>query len=474
MNEYIKQLEALCLQPSLKVSPEQRATIAGNIVHYVMHPYFLQKSPEAQEKFKTQYLAHMQAIAGYCLREYVENPEPLLTIDFIKEVHRHLYLGLARVPVKTPDGSEAFMVPGEFKTSPCGISRMGNPRVFLVTTSPELVARDMEMLLELLHDERPPLFQRYFRFMLDLTAIHPFPDGNGKLAALLGDLYLLKQGIQPPYFAKYKLENESEFYELAERYSNDPLRDISIFYPLAVKEYERLFPTAQEIRPSEKHQEYEQFQHVIKAALFPRLLTKLKKDNQANQVLVQSFEQHTAILAKFCANYFMDHDDLSIHFIADLHRMLYPAGVFIRSVRYGVPVDTLPGEWRKQVLQTEIQEFSSIENIECDFKKITEVLNQIKQPSREDILRFYFGFLTVHPFGDSNGTVSALVCDVLCFRHGLAPLGLLNIRFKDKNAFLELIAEYENDKSNLSLANILRKIDAFHQSYPIRGSIGKQ
>lgn len=459
MNEHLQQLETLCLQPSLKVSPEQRETIAGNIVHYIMHPYFLQKSPETQEKFKTQYLAHMQAITGYCLREYVENPEPRLTIDFIKELHRHLYLGLARVPVKTPDGSEAFMVPGAFKTSPAGISRMGKPRVFLATTSPELVARDMEMLLELLHDKRHPLFQRYFRFMLDLTAIHPFPDGNGKLAALLGDLYLLKQGIHPPYFARYKWENEWEFYELAEQYSLNTQRDISIFYPVAVKEYERLFPTAQEIRPSGKHVEWLQFQHVIKAALFPRLLTKLKNDNQTDQALIQSFEQHTAFFAKFCANYFMEHDDLSIRFIADLHRMLYPAGVVIRSVRYGVPVDTWPGEWRKQVLQTEIQEFSSIENIECDFKRITAAFNQIKQPSREDIFRFYFGFLTVHPFGDSNGTVSALVCDILCFRHGLAPLRLLNIRFKDKNAFLGLIAEYEKDKSDQSLANILRKID---------------
>ena len=127
-----------------------------------------------------------------------------------------------------------------------------------------------------------------------------------------------------------------------------------------------------------------------------------------------------------------------------------------------MPVDTLPGEWRKQVLQTEIQEFSSIENIECDFKKITEAFNQIKQPIREDILRFYFGFLTVHPFGDSNGTVSALVCDVLCFRYGFAPFWILNIRFKDKNLFYGLIAEYEENKSDQSLTNILRKIDAFH------------
>lgn len=238
MDEHLQQLETLCRQPSLKASTDQHATIVENIVHYVMHPYFLQKSPETQEKFRSQYLAHLQAIAGYCLREYVESPEPRLTIEFIKELHRHLYYGLAQVPVKTPDGSEAFMVPGEFKISSTGIRRMGTTSEFFATTSPEYVARDMDMLLELFHDEQIPVFQRYFRLMIDLTLIHPFPDGNGKLAMLLGDLFLLKQGIHPPYFAKYKWENEQEIYELAERYSQDPQRDISIFYPWALKAYE--------------------------------------------------------------------------------------------------------------------------------------------------------------------------------------------------------------------------------------------
>jgi len=229
----------LCRQPSLKVSSNQNATIIGNIVHYVMHSYFLQKSQEAQEKFSSQYLAHLREIAEFCLREYVEDhQEPYLTIAFIKGLHRHLYLGLARMSLRTPDGIEVFMVPGEFKTSPNGIFRRDKPNQYLATTSPEYVTRDMDMLLELLHDKRFPLFQRYLRFVLDLTEIHPFLDGNGKLAMLLGDLFLLKQGIHPPYFAKYRWENEREIFELAERYSCDPQRDISIFYPWAVKAYE--------------------------------------------------------------------------------------------------------------------------------------------------------------------------------------------------------------------------------------------
>lgn len=237
MTDHLHQLEALCRDPRLQVQPEQRAKIVENIIHSTMHPYFLKKSPEEQEQFRPHYLHHMQMLADYCLREYIETPEPRLTIEVVKGLHRVLYHNSATVPVKAMDGSMISMVPGEFKASAVGISRLGRLNEFLATTAPEYVRQDMEMLLDLLHDEQTPIFQRYFRFMLDFTEIHPFADSNGKLSLLLDDLFLLKQGIQPPYFSGYKWENEREFYELAERYSLDSQRDISIFYPLAVRAY---------------------------------------------------------------------------------------------------------------------------------------------------------------------------------------------------------------------------------------------
>jgi len=85
MNEHLQQLEALCRHPSLKVSPEQRPAVVGNILHHLMHPYFLKRTPEMQEKFDDrQYQVFMQTLAEYCLREYMESPEPRLTIEFIK------------------------------------------------------------------------------------------------------------------------------------------------------------------------------------------------------------------------------------------------------------------------------------------------------------------------------------------------------------------------------------------------------
>ena len=99
MNEHLQQLETLCRHPFLKVSPEQRPAVVENILHYLMHPYFLKRTPEMQEKFgEQQYQTFMQALAEYCLREYVENPEPRLTIEFIKGLHRQFYANAASVP----------------------------------------------------------------------------------------------------------------------------------------------------------------------------------------------------------------------------------------------------------------------------------------------------------------------------------------------------------------------------------------
>jgi len=238
MNEHLQQLEALSRYPSLKVSPEQRTAIVGNILHHLMHPYFLTRSPEMQGRFgEQQYQVFMQALADYCLREYVESAEPRLTIEFIKGLHRQFYANAPSVPVTAVDGAMLNTVPGEFKATPVFIRRHSTPGEWFDTTAPEYVARDIALLLEILHDDQVPLFQRYIRFIIDLIHIHPFPDSNGKVAMLLGDLFLLKQGIHPPYYAKYKLENEPLVYGLYDDYFLDTQRDISILYPVVVGAY---------------------------------------------------------------------------------------------------------------------------------------------------------------------------------------------------------------------------------------------
>lgn len=209
-------------------------------------------------------------------------------------------------------------------------------------------------------------------------------------------------------------------------------------------------------------------EEIIQTSLLPRLLHVTEsKPEEMRQRLMASFHTHVRGLNEFMQRAFME-GGLSVSAFVELHTLLFPPGYPIKAVgNDGVHVEMRPGEWRKQVLYPNIRTFSHNKSIESDLNKIIEAFNQFKLPSREDILRFYFWFLTVHPFGDANGTVGALICDVLCFRHGFTPLWLLNIRFKDKNLLCSLIVEFEQNKSEQSLANILRKIDVFHQSYPI-------
>ncbi|MDP1606154.1 MAG: Fic family protein [Rhodocyclaceae bacterium] len=236
INEHLQQLEALSLHPSLKVNPDQHTTIVGNILHHLMYPYFLTRAPEMQEKFsERQYQVFMQALADYCLRGYVENPEPRLTIEFIQGLHRQFYSNALSVPVKAVDGSMTTIVPGEFKTTPVFSRRNGG---WAATPAAENVQGDMASLLDRLHDEAVPLFQRYIQTMFDFTETHPFPDGNGKMALVIGDLYLLKLGLHPPYFAKYRWSDKKALYSRAERYATDTSRDISDLYPVVLRLYE--------------------------------------------------------------------------------------------------------------------------------------------------------------------------------------------------------------------------------------------
>lgn len=210
-------------------------------------------------------------------------------------------------------------------------------------------------------------------------------------------------------------------------------------------------------------------EEIIRTSLLPRFLHVAEnKPEEERQRLMANFHAHVHVLSDFMQRTFME-GSLSVSAFVDLHSLLFPPGYPIKAVgNDGVHVEMRPGEWRKQVLHPHIVAFSSIESIENDLEKIIVAFNQISQPSREDVLRFFFWFMTVHPFGDANATIAALVCDVLCFRCGFVPLWLLNIRFKDKNILFCLIAEYEENKSDQSLTTILRKIDAFHQLFPLQ------
>ena len=233
-NDALQQLEALRHHPSFQVPPEQRPAIVEQILHHLMRPYFENRTPEMQAKFgEAQYQAFMQFMAEYCLRGYVDNPEPHLTIEFIKGLHRQFYNNAASVPIKAVDGTMITMVPGEFKNVPVFVKREGEWR----STPLENVKLGIERLLDSLHNEGAPLFQRYIQFMFDLQIMHPFPDSNGKMGLLLGDLFLLKHEVHPPFISKYWWSSKDVLDTQVARCAESKQCDFSGFYAVVLKLY---------------------------------------------------------------------------------------------------------------------------------------------------------------------------------------------------------------------------------------------
>lgn len=238
MNDPLAQLEALARDPRLRVAPEQRPAIVAEILHHLMWPYFLNRTPEMREKFsEANYRAFMRALEGFCLRDYIEHPEPRLTIDFIKGLHRQFYANAASMPVKAVDGSMTTMVPGEFKATRVFIRRKSLPGKWFDSAPPEEVEHHVAILLQSIEDEQTPIMERYIRLIVDLIHIHPFADGNGKVAMTLGDLFLLKRGLRPPLYTRYKSLHEMRVYGIYDEYFLDPKHDIAMCYPLVIEAY---------------------------------------------------------------------------------------------------------------------------------------------------------------------------------------------------------------------------------------------
>lgn len=225
------------------------------------------------------------------------------------------------------------------------------------------------------------------------------------------------------------------------------------------------------------------FGETIEASLRPRLLDTLgKRPQHEHEALISNFRRHVRLLSGYLREE-LENERFSVNTAIEFHIRLYPPGYMIDAMdNHGSPdkpgnlVKISPGAWRqREILEEPFRNHrwysvcSPLVCIERDLEKTISALNEIRNPRREDILRFYFLFLKVHPFADSNGTTSAVLADALCARHGLAPLLALNIRFKDKALLGSLCAEYEEVRSEQDLTNLLGKFDAFNQLFPIQG-----
>lgn len=109
-----------------------------------------------------------------------------------------------------------YLVPGTFKTinNKCFDQEKGEEFEFV---EPGKVKPEIDKLLSHfivdISDTTKPQKDIIFTFVLDFSHIHPFADGNGKVAVILLDILLVKYGHAPVHINKIKEKNMNDLYK---------------------------------------------------------------------------------------------------------------------------------------------------------------------------------------------------------------------------------------------------------------------
>jgi len=164
--------------------------------------------------------AHMIFLADYCMDGY--DGSGILTEAFICGLHKALFPRDYKQTVNTPEGEEIWMLPGEYKRisiSSDSYLYQGRTNVFI---APEDVPETMAQALRTLNaalvaatDERQKRDAILF-FIVDFLAIHPFGDANGRIACILADLLVIREGLPAFYFHRIKKKDLPALYRAVE------------------------------------------------------------------------------------------------------------------------------------------------------------------------------------------------------------------------------------------------------------------
>lgn len=122
------------------------------------------------------------------------------------------------------------MIPGEYRTIDIVSRSNTNKEVYLkakdVKTSMKKLVLDYNLNTE--ERERNILY-----FLVDFFIIHPFGDGNGRVAYIVTDILLLKNNLPPRYFGMRKENDKIGFYRILD--SVHETRNIQPFYEFLEK-----------------------------------------------------------------------------------------------------------------------------------------------------------------------------------------------------------------------------------------------
>lgn len=139
------------------------------------------------------------------VREMAKDTERPLTTGDICDLNKIILVRPFYSPAITPDGQDTQkkIIPGAYKTTANHV-RLSNGEIFYYAEPTEVSSKMLEML-DMYHEKTKELHpvivaaKLHYEFVL----IHPFDDGNGRVARLIMNYHLLKNGY-PPIVIKSK------------------------------------------------------------------------------------------------------------------------------------------------------------------------------------------------------------------------------------------------------------------------------
>lgn len=216
--------------------------IEGNSLTYGETKAFIMHGLTAKGKPFKDYLdirGHDQVID--VLADIVRSKEEL-TESAIREIHKILLVEPYQSQAITPDGIRTTrqIEIGKYKTTPNHVlTSTGQTHFF---ASPEETSARMAELVIWYRKERddgamhPITLAATFHHQF--VAIHPFDDGNGRMARILTNLILMQSGYLPVVL---KLDKKSEYFLALEKADVGEIEDFVIFVAQALIESENVF-----------------------------------------------------------------------------------------------------------------------------------------------------------------------------------------------------------------------------------------
>ena len=211
--DFKKQLDKTILDTFINI-PENlpdyhiRKIVYNNTLSYLKNA--LLRTPEDKHNLVFRgYSSDMGRIIDFC-RENIKWESFRLSESFIKSLHKTLYPEWYIQKSKDVHGREfVWMIPGEYRNIEMISNDNTDKNIYM---KPQDVRQGMDTIIQKYNENIGDIERNVLYFLVDFFIVHPFWDGNGRLAYILTDLLLLQNKLKPLYLGMRKDNDKIWFY----------------------------------------------------------------------------------------------------------------------------------------------------------------------------------------------------------------------------------------------------------------------